>query len=88
MYEIGWSVLPPFEGRRGIANAVVSSALASVRAEKKHRYIHAFPSVNNPASNAICRRLDFLFIAECNFEYPPGNFMQCNEWRLNLNATT
>ncbi|RKP47951.1 N-acetyltransferase [Cohnella endophytica] len=83
VYEIGWGVLPPFQGR-GIAAAATQAAIASARGEGKHRSIHAFPSVDNPASNAICRRLGFEFVAECSFEYPPGSFMRCNDWRLNL----
>jgi len=84
IYEIGWGVLPPFQGR-GIAAAATMAALRSASAEQKHRYIHAFPSVDNPASNAICRKLDFSFITECAFEYPPGSFIRCNDWRINLN---
>jgi RimJ/RimL family protein N-acetyltransferase len=80
VYEMGWSVLPEFQGR-GIAAAAAAAAVASARAEQKHTHIHAFPSVGNPASNAICRKLGFLFMAECDFEYPKGNFMRCNDWR-------
>lgn len=87
IYEIGWGVLPPFQGR-GIAVTATAAALVSASAEQKHRYIHAFPSVDNPASNAICRKLDFLFIGECAFEYPPGNIMRCNDWRMDLTKTT
>ncbi|NOU84703.1 GNAT family N-acetyltransferase [Paenibacillus sp. LMG 31460] len=87
VYEIGWGVLPTFQGR-GIASAATAAAVASARAEQKNRYIHAFPSVDNPASNAICRKLDFKFNAECSFEYPPGSFMSCNDWRLDLTAAT
>jgi RimJ/RimL family protein N-acetyltransferase len=87
VYEIGWGVLPPFQGR-GIATAATAAAIASASAEQKHRHIHAFPSVDNPGSNAICRKLGFLFIAECDFEYPPGSIMRCNNWRLDLTATT
>ncbi|WP_312473510.1 GNAT family N-acetyltransferase [Neobacillus sp.] len=83
VYEIGWSVLPTFQGR-GIATEAVAEAITHASTEHKHRSIHAFPSINNPASNAICRKLDFLFIGECDFEYPPGSIMQCNDWRLEI----
>jgi RimJ/RimL family protein N-acetyltransferase len=83
IYEIGWGVLPPFQGK-GIAYKATTAAIANARAEMKHRYIHAFPSVDNPASNAICRKLGFTLIGECNFEYPPGTHMRCNDWRLDL----
>lgn len=83
IYEIGWSIISSFQGR-GIATLAVAKAIAMARAEKKHQYMHAFPSINNPASNAICRKLDYVLLQSCEFEYPPGNFMQCNDWRLNL----
>jgi RimJ/RimL family protein N-acetyltransferase len=87
VYETGWNVLPAFQAR-GIAAAAAAVARARARAERKHRYMHAFPSVANPASNAVCRKVGFVFMAECNFEYPPGNIMRCNDWRLDLTATT
>jgi RimJ/RimL family protein N-acetyltransferase len=40
--------------------------------------------VENLASNAICRKLGFTLVEEAEFEYPPGNFMRCNDWRLDL----
>jgi RimJ/RimL family protein N-acetyltransferase len=87
VYEIGWGVLPPYQGR-GIATMAVTAAIASASTELKHRYIHAFPSINNPASNAVCRKLGFSLIAECDFEYPPGSIMRCNDWKLDINPTT
>ena len=83
VYEIGWSVLPLFQGK-GIASHAVKALIEKIKAERKYKYIHAFPSINNPASNAICRKLKFNLISECEFEYPPGSFMQCNDWCLEL----
>ncbi|MEU8377727.1 GNAT family N-acetyltransferase [Streptosporangium sp. NPDC048865] len=83
VYETGWSVLPEFQGR-GIAVAAALAVLALARAERTHRYVHAFPSVDHPASNAICRKAGFRFVAECDFEYPPGNLIRCNDWRADL----
>jgi RimJ/RimL family protein N-acetyltransferase len=85
VYEIGWSVIPSFQGR-GIAGKATAQAVGKAASERKHRFLHAFPSVDNPASNAICRKLGFTLAEECQFEYPPGNFMQCNDWRLDLFA--
>jgi RimJ/RimL family protein N-acetyltransferase len=85
VYEIGWMVLPDFQGR-GIASAATAEAIAAARAENKHRYLHAFPSVDNPPSNAICRKLGFSLLGECDFEFPPGNLLRCNDWRLDLVA--
>lgn len=83
VYEIGWSVLPSFQGK-GIASHAVKALIEKIKAERKYKYIHAFPSINNPASNAICRKLGFNLISECEFEYPPGSFMRCNNWCLEL----
>ena len=83
VYEIGWSVLPEFQGR-GIARAATAQAIDLARAEAWCDSVHAFPSVENAPSNAICARLGFTLVEECEFEYPPGNLMRCNDWRLEL----
>jgi RimJ/RimL family protein N-acetyltransferase len=83
IYEIGWSVIPAFQGR-GIAGQATAQAIAIAAAEGKHCFLHAFPSVENAASNAICRKLGFTLLEECEFEYPPGSLMRCNDWRLDL----
>jgi len=83
VYEIGWSVLPAFQGR-GAAVMATAQAIAFARADRGHRFLHAFPSVDNPPSNAICRKLGFALVEECDFEYPEGSLMRCNDWRLDL----
>jgi RimJ/RimL family protein N-acetyltransferase len=87
VYETGWSVIPAFQGR-GIAVEATAQAIARAKSDGKHRYVHAFPSVENGASNAICRKLGFALLGECEFEFPKGSFMQCNDWRLDLRAAT
>jgi RimJ/RimL family protein N-acetyltransferase len=82
-YETGWSVLPAFQGR-GIATAAARAVAALARAQRRHPYLYAFPSVDHPASNAICRKAGFALVGETDFEYPPGSVMRCNEWRLGL----
>jgi RimJ/RimL family protein N-acetyltransferase len=85
VYEIGWSVLPAFQGR-GIARSATVQAIAHARAKGRRRFIHAFPSVDNAASNAICARVGFSLLGPCEFEYPPGHPMRCNDWQLDLAA--
>jgi RimJ/RimL family protein N-acetyltransferase len=85
VYEIGWMVLPEFQGR-GIAGDATAQAIALARADGKHRFVHAFPAIENAPSNAICRKLGFTLVEECEFEFPIGNFMRCNDWRLDLDA--
>ena len=83
IYETGWSILPAYQGR-GIATKAAEGVIEQARLEDRHRFMHAFPSVSNPASNAICRKVGFSLIGECQVEYPPGNFMVVNEWRFDL----
>jgi RimJ/RimL family protein N-acetyltransferase len=83
IYEMGWSVLPAFQGR-GIATAGTAQAVAVVRTERTRRFLHAFPSAANAASNAICRKVGFTLVEACDFEYPPGHVLKCNDWRLDL----
>ncbi len=86
IYETGWFVLPAFQGR-GIASAATVLAIDTARSQRRRRFLHAFPSVDNLASNAICRKLGFELIGETDFEYPPGNMLRCNDWCLDLFAT-
>ncbi len=85
VHEMGWSVLPEFQGR-GIAVAAAQATIEVARAERRRRYVHAFPSVDNPPSNAVCRRLGFDLLGECDVEYPPGHPMRCNDWQFELSA--
>jgi peptidoglycan/xylan/chitin deacetylase (PgdA/CDA1 family)/GNAT superfamily N-acetyltransferase len=79
-YEIGWSVLPGFQGR-GIAADATRQLIELAR----DRDIHAYPAVGNAPSNALCRKLGFTNLGPREFEYPPGTgqSMQCNDWVLN-----
>ena len=83
VYESGWIVLVAFQGR-GIATRATAAAAAAAREERKHRFLHAFPAPANAASNAICKKLGFSLIEECDFEYPKGVFGRHNYWRLDL----
>lgn len=83
IYEIGWLVLTAFQGR-GIASAATALAIARARADGMHRFLHAFPSVENGPSNGICRKMGFTLVEAFEAEYPKGHFMQCNDWRLDL----
>ena len=85
VYEMGWGVLPAFQGR-GIARAATLQAIARAKADGAHQFLHAFPGVDNPPSNALCRALGFTLVGACDYEYPPGSFMRCNDWCLDLLA--
>jgi RimJ/RimL family protein N-acetyltransferase len=85
VWETGWMVLPEFQGR-GIASEATRQVIDLCRAERTHRCLYAYPSVDNEPSNAICRKLGFELVDEEEYEYPvgSGNILRCNDWRLDL----
>jgi len=83
VYEMGWNVLSEYQGN-GIATLAVEKAISILERNSKYRYLHAFPSIHNLASNAVCRKLHFSCIGQCDFEYPLGRWMKSNNWRYNL----
>ncbi|NGN64782.1 GNAT family N-acetyltransferase [Streptomyces sp. A7024] len=91
IYETGWNVLPSHQGK-GIAAAAGTALIDIVREEARTPGapcgLHAFPSVDNAPSNALCRRLGFSLVGTCDFEYPRGSgiLMRSNDWRLKVGA--
>jgi RimJ/RimL family protein N-acetyltransferase len=85
VWECGWHVLPEWQGR-GVATAATALALERAQEQGTHHHIHAFPSVDNAASNALCRTLGFVLLGEADVEYPLGSVMHSNDWRLDLGA--
>jgi RimJ/RimL family protein N-acetyltransferase len=83
IWEIGWAVLPRFQ-RRGIASSATAQVIDRARAERRLRFVHAFPMVENVPSNAICRTLGFSLLGEVDFPARRGGFVRCNDWRLDL----
>lgn len=83
--EIGWSVLPAAQGR-GVASEATRQLLDHARALRRWRWAHAYPSVDNAPSNALCRRLGFELVGTHEYEYPPGTgaVMRCNDWRIDV----
>jgi RimJ/RimL family protein N-acetyltransferase len=82
--EIGWMVLPQFQGR-GLATEAVRSLLRRARAKGRWDVIHAFPATTNAPSNAICRKTGFSKLEETDIEYA-GRILRCNHWRIDLRS--
>ena len=80
--EIGWMVLPEFQGR-GLATQAVRALLDKAQRKGRWDVIHAFPPTPNAASNNICRKMGFTRIEECGLEWA-GRLLRCNHWRLKL----
>ena len=82
IHEVGWMVLPAFQGR-GIASAALAMILSRARADPRFRSIHAFPAITNGPSNGLCRKFGFAQIGRCECEYA-GRSLTCNHWELRL----
>ncbi|MFG3286508.1 GNAT family N-acetyltransferase [Streptomyces sp. NPDC048111] len=83
VYETGYGILPEFRGR-GLAVAALRAVVAEARAAGGARTLHAYPSVDHTASNAVCRRAGFTLAGELDFEYPPGTWLRSNDWWTDL----
>lgn len=83
VWECGWHVLPSWQ-RRGIASAAAVLSLDEARARHLHRFVDAHPSVDNVASNAVCRALGFANMGEVEVEFPKGHEMAAVHWRFDL----
>ena len=84
-WETGWSVLPEFQGR-GLASRGAALAMEVAAKDGRHRFIYAFPAVDNGPSNGVCRKLGFERLGSESLEYPPGSdtWMECAIWRRDL----
>jgi RimJ/RimL family protein N-acetyltransferase len=85
VYELGWSVLPEAQGR-GLAVAATQAALRMAADNKRQDWAHAFPRTDNGPSNGVCRKAGFALMGECDFEFPKGHPIRCNDWRYNLTS--
>jgi len=82
-WECGWHVLGEHQGR-GVAGAAARLLLDEARTRDRHRFVDAFPAVDNVASNALCRRLGFRDLGDAEVEYPKGSMMRARHWRFDL----
>lgn len=82
--EIGWMVLPRFQGR-GVGSGAVRTALDRARREGRWQVLHAFPPVTNPASNAMCRTLGFTLLGERTNRFRDRE-LRVNHWMLDLRS--
>lgn len=80
MSEMGWMVLPEFQGR-GLAKAAVRLLLERARDEDRWGIVHAFPGITNDASNGICRSLGFVLVGEDEVEFA-GRRLRANHWSI------
>jgi len=78
--EIGWMVLPEFQGR-GLAKRAVRTLLEMARDDGRWGLVHAFPATTNAPSNGICRSLGFRFAGEQDVTFA-GRVLRSNHWLI------
>lgn len=78
--EVGWMVLPEFQGR-GLAKAAVRAVLADARSAGRWGLVHAFPGVSNAASNGICRSLGFTLVGEQDVTFA-DRVLRTKHWQI------
>jgi RimJ/RimL family protein N-acetyltransferase len=84
-YETGWNVLPGWQGR-GVASAAVRELVRRlVRDAPARERLYAFPSVENAASNALCRATGFVEVEVRDLPYRDA-VLRTRVWVLELAA--
>jgi RimJ/RimL family protein N-acetyltransferase len=84
-FETGWFVLPEAQGR-GIASAALAAVVPDAREHRdERRMLTAFPGVDNPASNGVCRRNGFTLVGTLT-ELFREKELTMNEWVLDLSG--
>ncbi|MEU0631456.1 GNAT family N-acetyltransferase [Streptomyces sp. NPDC005989] len=76
--EIGWMVLPAFQGQ-GYGKRAVRTLLEMAREDGRWGLVHAFPATSNLPSNGICRGVGFTFVEEQSLEFA-GRVLDTNHW--------
>lgn len=83
VWETGWFVLPEAQGQRVAARAL-ALLIEDVRHHPENRAcLVAFPSVENPPSNAVCRRAGFTLTGSSTETFR-GAELTMNEWEFDL----
>ncbi|MDN3023901.1 GNAT family N-acetyltransferase [Streptomyces sp. S.PB5] len=78
--EIGWMVLPEFQGR-GIGKLATRILLERAGEDGRWGEIHAFPATGNAASNGICAALGFRLLGETDVDFA-GRIIHSNHWMI------
>jgi RimJ/RimL family protein N-acetyltransferase len=76
--EIGWMVLPRFQGR-GLGKSAVRTLLGQARDAGGWGLVHAFPGVTNAPSNGICRSVGFRLLGQCETDFA-DRVLRTNHW--------
>jgi RimJ/RimL family protein N-acetyltransferase len=84
IHEVGWMVLPQFQGR-GIAKEALRILIERARSDRRYNRIHAFPGVTNAPSNALCRGASFTHVEETEVHFRDRP-LRVHHWELDVSA--
>jgi RimJ/RimL family protein N-acetyltransferase len=84
--EIGWMVLPAFQGR-GLARVAVREILDLAAQDGRWGQIHATPGIDNGPSNGICRALGFTALGEEGIVFG-DRALQVRHWVITPNTAS
>lgn len=76
--EIGWMVLPEYQGR-GFAKRAVRTVLDHAREDGRWGLVHAFPATGNGPSNGICRSVGFRLVGQLDVKFADRT-LHTNHW--------
>jgi RimJ/RimL family protein N-acetyltransferase len=82
--EIGWMVLPEFQGQ-GVGKRAVRMLLELGGQEDRWGLVHAYPATANAPSNGICRAVGFTLAGERDITFA-GRVLRCNDWFIDPKA--
>ncbi|MBV8445170.1 MAG: GNAT family N-acetyltransferase [Candidatus Dormibacteraeota bacterium] len=82
IYEVGWIIDPAWQGR-GVASIALQTLLDRARRARRFDVLHAFPAVDNIASNRLCRKSGFELMGDELLPWA-GRELHCNDWQLQL----
>ncbi|WP_395244874.1 GNAT family N-acetyltransferase [Agromyces sp. MMS24-K17] len=81
-YETGWGVDPAWQGR-GVAREALHQVVRKVADLGDRHLLVAYPGVENPASNALCRKAGFEHRGSDSMPWR-GTVLEFNTWVLDL----
>lgn len=84
-YETGWNVLPRWQGK-GIARQALLTLISKIPHEAPPRKrLFAYPSIENEASNGLCRSVGFIDLGERNFPFR-DTVLRTRAWAFQLDT--
>ena len=86
VWETGWAVHTPYQGRGYAASAMTVLLRDAVGRDPRRHLVYADPLTDNSPSYALCARLAFERRGERDVLYSPGRVIHVNVWVFDLRS--